>query len=166
MNTQKSVYNKLFSNQATELESHNVELSLESDMVGYSKKLAQANKDVLDMNKNINLLKTEYDNLNKIVSDKIATISRLQKSVDAAYATNSKAYTGVAKFALGLKTKAETASKELGLKPDVSPAYKDLVNNINNNMWLSIMNIANKDYFFKNVNTSKSSLLSNTAKIK
>lgn len=153
-------------NQATELARHDVELSLESDLLGTSKKIAQGNKDVLDMNKNILLLKNEYDALNKAVSDKIATITRLQKSVETSYTNNSKSYAGVAKFALALKTKVETAAKDLGVNPNTFPSYAGLLNEINNNMWLSISNIATKDYFFKNANSSKSTLTTNISKLK
>jgi Zn-dependent M32 family carboxypeptidase len=153
-------------NEATELASHEVNLSLESDLVGTSKKIAQGNKDVLDMNKNIFLLKTEYDALNKVVSEKIATITRLQKTVETSYANNSKAYTGVAKFALSLKAKVETAAKDLGVNPSTFPAYTALLNEMNNNMFLSITNIAAKDYFFRDSNTSKNTLTTNISKLK
>jgi Zn-dependent M32 family carboxypeptidase len=151
---------------ATELASHEVNLSLESDLVGTSKKIAQGNKDVLEMNKNILLLKNEYDALNKVVSDKIATITRLQKSVETSYANNSKAYSGVAKFALGLKTKVETSAKDLGVNPNTFPLYTALLNEINNNMWLSMMNISTKDYFFRDANSAKSTLTTNISKLK
>jgi Zn-dependent M32 family carboxypeptidase len=150
----------------TELAKHEVELTIVTDMVGYSKAISKGNNDVLAMNKNIQLLKQEYTALTKLVSEKVATISRLQKSTIAEYDANKKALSGKAKFALTLKTKFEEQAKELGLNVANSAEYKALLDAINNNMWMSIMNIDNKDYFFKESDSAYNDLLTAVSKIK
>jgi hypothetical protein len=173
MNTTKSIYNKLFSESKSvsekkeiQLSNHEIALSLATDMVGYTKAIAKGNTDVLSMNKNIFTLKGEYAALAKLVNEKVATISRLQKSVSSEYDTNKKALLGKGKFALNLKKKFEDSAKEMGLNPSTSAEYKALVDAINNNMWLSIMNIENKDYFFKDSDAAYNDLTSAVAKIK
>lgn len=150
----------------TELGKHEVELSLATDMVGYAKIIAKGNADVLTMNKNIQLLKSEYAALAKFVNDKATAISKLQKNTIAEYNSNKKALSGKGKFALALKEKFESQAKELGLNATSSAEYKSLVEAINNNMWLSIMNIDNQDYFFKESDAAYNELSAAVSKIK
>ena len=102
MNTQKSVYNRLFSKEEkTELESHKVELSLLGDL----KKLEEE------------YFKT-YDNTREVRKLGVALKKKAKSSFQDLSKTEKKIKKALDEF--------EKAAKDLGLKADKVEEYKSL----------------------------------------
>lgn len=166
MNTTKSVYNRLFSEDKVELASERIELGLAQDMTAYATRIAKASGTLGDMEKNINALKAEYNGLIGEAGRRASTILRLQKATEDAYNFNKKQYAGVAKNAMTTMQQFEAAAKEMGLKPDSSSEYKKLANAMAGNGFKALENIDNKNYFFNATDASRTQLLALLAKIK
>ena len=78
MNTTKSVYNKLFKEEATELASHKVDLAMIDD---FKKLLNQANVDYKDFNSDYN----KFNDFKKLVIESGSKAQSSLTKLDAAY---------------------------------------------------------------------------------
>ena len=108
MNTQKSVYNRLFSEpKKTELETHKVELGLIDDMANLKKSLL---KDLAKSNK---------------ADEQVKKAAAKLKDASEFWLTNKKFAQNVEKTANKMMDKFEKAAKDLGLDVKGSQASKD-----------------------------------------
>lgn len=108
MNTQKSVYNRLFSKvEKTELESQKVELGLIDDMANLKKSLL---KDLAKSNK---------------ADEQVKKAAAKLKDASEFWLTNKKFAQNVEKTANKMMDKFEKAAKDLGLDVKGSQASKD-----------------------------------------
>jgi hypothetical protein len=165
MNTQKSIYEKLFKNeQATELANQKVELGLAQDMTAYATRISKASGTLGDMEKNIAALRKEYIALSGEAGTRASAIMRLEKATQDAYNFNKKQYAGLAKNATDSMKKFEATAKEMGLKPDTSAEYKKLASAMAGNGFKALENLDNRNYFFDD--SAKNQLLSTLARIK
>jgi hypothetical protein len=106
MNTQKSIYNKLFKEEATELASHKVELTLVADL---KKALSEFNK---------------VSALDDTLRTKFSQIKQEAKSI-VTQCENSK------KVFLSIMSKYEASAKDLGINVDSSIEYGIAKENVN-----------------------------------
>lgn len=101
MNTQKSVYNKLFKEEAVELSAHQVELASATDLPKLYGNIVSMNKDIYgDTFRKIDALKAI---LNKKESDALKMISDID----------------------GAMIDFQKKAKELGIDPKSSPLFTD-----------------------------------------
>ena len=113
MNTQKSVYNRLFSeSKKTELETHKVELGLIDDLKKYSQVSDRANKTIQSDSKKVKKLQSE--------------IRTVLTEVNA----SSNALTEVLKELKNDLNKFEKAASDLGIKAEQSKEYVAAKNSI------------------------------------
>jgi hypothetical protein len=81
MNTQQSIYNKLFKEESTQLTSHKVELGLMDDLKKeadkVSKQIGFVNKDIIEVKKAISLIgmvKADFASNDKLANDFLKAI--------------------------------------------------------------------------------------------
>jgi len=131
MNTMKSVYNKLFKEETTELSSHKIELGIVEDIAAASQKAIQISNALFDAVDKADNMQVE---LNKLQSE-------YQKQVDAV----KKLYPTAEKYQQAedkLYDKAVAAAKNLGLSERDIKGWGDFSKNgISVN---SAINAANK----------------------
>jgi small-conductance mechanosensitive channel len=127
MNTQKAVFNRLFSEpKKTELETHKVELGLVDDL----------NKIKGDMSANIKIAEEEFKNLKKADSNIAKARVEAEKIIKAANvaadkidASSRKVTSKINKSqekAANLLEKIEKQAADLGIKATSIPAYKEV----------------------------------------
>jgi hypothetical protein len=118
MNTQKSIYEKLFKNeQATELASHKIDLGVVEDIASSTAKANKFEADILSLVKDADTataqLKTIQDNLTK----QIASIQKLATDAEKNYDAQDKIW-----------DKAKIAAENLGLKKEDIKGWKEFEN--------------------------------------
>ena len=117
MNTQKSIYEKLFKNEQTELASHKIDLGVVEDIASSTAKANKFEADILSLVKDADTataqLKTIQDNLTK----QIASIQKLATDALKNYDAQDKIW-----------DKAKIAAENLGLKKEEIKGWKEFEN--------------------------------------
>jgi len=117
MNTQKSIYEKLFKNEQTELASHKIDLGVVEDIASSTAKANKFEADILSLVKDADTataqLKTIQDNLTK----QIASIQKLATDAEKNYDAQDKIW-----------DKAKIAAENLGLKKEEIKGWKEFEN--------------------------------------
>jgi hypothetical protein len=117
MNTQQSIYNKLFKNEQTELASHKIDLGVVEDIASSTAKANKFEADILSLVKDADTataqLKTIQDNLTK----QIASIQKLATDAEKNYDAQDKIW-----------DKAKIAAENLGLKKEDIKGWKEFEN--------------------------------------
>jgi hypothetical protein len=119
MNTQKSIYEKLFKNEQTELASHKIDLGVVEDIASSTAKSNKFEADILSLVKDADTataqLKTIQDNLTK----QIASIQKLATDALKNYDAQEKIW-----------DKAKIAAENLGLKKEEIKGWKEFENSM------------------------------------
>lgn len=148
-----------------ELESHDVELSLVTDLQGYSKKLSTAINEVKSFVQSNSITNQELESLVKTLSAELPKVlTSLKRSNDTQKILSDK-YKGLTQTAYALKNKAITQAKELGVDVNTIPNYKELDDLLGTPFSQNVGNIDNRNYFLKDVDSKLSQLKSLVAKI-
>lgn len=157
----KSVLEKLAKFESNvELAEVKVDLSLATDLQGYSKKLKEANAAVRDAYKVVVSAESIADNVLKVVSAELPKlISQIKKANQDLESVKSK-YKDTVSQSRGVLGRAETSAKELGLNVDEIPNYRSLKDEFNSSFTNSTANISNTAFFTKDLDSKVASIKS------
>ena len=116
MNTQKSVYNRLFSKEEkTELETHKVQLSLSQETERLAKEIDNLKK---SYGSDIKKASKFFDEYNKMKTQEQSIVKNLDKQEDIAAKLYNSGKKQIDKF--------EKIAKDIGVNPKDSRVYIDL----------------------------------------
>jgi predicted transcriptional regulator len=155
----KSVLDKLSKfEKNVELAEVKVDLSLATDLQGYSKKLKEANVAVRNAYGTVVSAEAIADNVLKVVSSELPKlISQIKKSTQELESVKSK-YKDTVGQSRAVLNRAETSAKELGLDVDDIPNYRSLKDEFNSTFTNQTANINNSTFFTRDLDNKIESI--------
>lgn len=140
------------------IEKHDVELSLVTDLQGYSKKLSTAINEVKSFVQTNSITEQGLDTLLKTLSTELPKVLISLKNSNDKQKILSDKYKGLTQTVYALKNKAINQAKELGIDVNTIPNYKELDDLVGTPYSQQVGNIDNRNYFLKDVDSKLNQL--------
>lgn len=159
------IINRMTEKEAVKLESQLVELTLVTDLQGYSKKLSTAINEVKSFVQSNSITNQQLESLVKILSAELPKVLTSLKKSNDTQKTLSDKYKGLTQTVYALQNKAINQAKELGIDVNTIPNYKELDDLVGTPFSQQVGNIDNRNYFLKDVDSKLSQLKTLVSKI-
>jgi septal ring factor EnvC (AmiA/AmiB activator) len=147
------------------IEKHDLELSLVTDLQGYSKKMSTAINEVKSFVQSSSVTNQELESLVKILNTELPKVLTSLKMSNDRQKSLSDKYKGLTQTVYALQNKAIAQAKELGIDVNTIPNYKELDNLLGTPYSQQVGNIENRSYFMKDIDSKLSQLKSLVSKI-